>query len=205
MLQLNTFIDCKFPNNKRINREFKKHCDHTWTVAHDRQLFISICVHRDEVLGVSVQHQPPAGAGTGSIQWGFRSFIEDSVPVSFLCFSWSSQPSIIFRNWAAIFFWRWDALPASLGSYGNHSSRRVETRWLSSILSGTERGGCLEEKNHCLFFKSIFTENFVFYELMFYVQNLTLKPLKLKMCKLKYVFVLYQVVEVVKAWRISRE
>ena len=36
----------------------------TWPVAHDRQLFIPICVHCDEILRVSVQHQPPAGTVT---------------------------------------------------------------------------------------------------------------------------------------------
>lgn len=34
---------------------------HTWPIAHHRQLLIPVGVHRDKVLGVSVQHQPPAG------------------------------------------------------------------------------------------------------------------------------------------------
>lgn len=43
----------------------KKHCvsshHHTWPVAHNRQLFVPVCVHGDKILGVGVQHQPPAG------------------------------------------------------------------------------------------------------------------------------------------------
>lgn len=39
---------------------------HTWPIAHHRQLLTPVCVHRDEVLGVSVQHQPPAGKWTNS-------------------------------------------------------------------------------------------------------------------------------------------
>lgn len=35
---------------------------HTWPIAHDGQLLIPVSVHRDKVLGVSVQHQPPAEA-----------------------------------------------------------------------------------------------------------------------------------------------
>lgn len=112
----------------------KKHCvsshHHTWPVAHNRQLFIPVCVHCDKILGVGVQHQPPAGKFMNNL-WTAICCIVDLIYI--LLFLYKKN-----RNGEKEV---WDALPASLGSNGNHSSWRVKAGRLSSVLSKAGRNG----------------------------------------------------------------
>lgn len=49
-----------FDKYKLIIKTKKGERLHTWSIAHHRQLLIPVSVHSDEVLGVRVQHEPPA-------------------------------------------------------------------------------------------------------------------------------------------------
>lgn len=43
----------------------------TWSILQDRQLLVAVRVHCDQVLGVGVKNQPPAGPAANTSTTGF--------------------------------------------------------------------------------------------------------------------------------------
>lgn len=115
----------------------------TWSIFQDGQLLVSIRVHCDEILGVRVKNQPPAENSDKHLVFSLVVLMTIEVWANFekqLRFLLSelelqviahcnSQKRISTRR----------SLPASLGSYGNHSSRWMKSSWLCSILTYTDR------------------------------------------------------------------